>query len=198
MRLPLATALLLLTSPALAQDGPCAAGSTCVPPADLKDMLAALEGQRCLKTTQPEFKLDPITIVTDKDSRIYVSGDKPLPYTLSMKWCGYDVSATGMVKATVAKAAPPTYGLRFRPKATLGFLLIDTFSQDTWSKGLDGGLLLEPFFYQWVNINAYVGVRSVGGGVGVDLTGNFGLYVGYAITWQGWRSNPFVSAYFAF
>jgi len=200
MKLLLATlaALVLLSSPALAQEAPCAVGSTCVPPNDLKDMVVALKGQRCLKTQKPTFKLDPITIVTDKDGRTYVSGDKPLPYTLHMAWCGYDVSAEGKVEATAARMIPPDWGFRFRPKATLGFLVADTFSRDPWSRGLDGGALIEPFYFHWVNINAYVGVRSVGGGLGFDVTKNFGLYGGYAITWEGWRHNPFVSAYFAF
>lgn len=190
--------VLLLSSPVLAQEAPCAAGSACVPPNDLKDMVTALKGQRCLKTTQPTFKLDPITIVRDKDGRVFASGADPAPYTVQMSWCGYTVTAKGEVNVQAAMAVPPTYGFRFRPKATLGLLLADTFKQDPWSKGVDGGVLVEPFFYQWVNLNAYVGVRSVGGGIGFDLTKNFGVYAGYAITWDGWRSNPFTSAYFAF
>jgi len=196
--LSLLAALVLLSSPVLAQEGACTPGATCVPPDDLRDMVTALKGQKCLKTTKPEFQLDPITIVTDKDGRTFVSGDKPYPYTLRMKWCGYEATAEGKVNATAARMIPPDWGFRFRPKATLGLLLADTFSQDKWQDGLDGGVLLEPFFWHFINLNAYVGVRSAGGGVGFDITKNFGGYAGYAITWGGWRHNPYVSLYFAF
>jgi len=63
---------------------------------------------------------------------------------------------------------------------------------------IDGGVLLEPFFIRWANVNAYVGVRSVGGGVGIDLTKNFGVYLGYAVTWwPTWNSNPYLGISFA-
>jgi hypothetical protein len=195
---PTLASLVLLSGPVLAQEASCPAGSTCVPPDDLKDMVTALKGQRCLKTEKPTFKLDPITIVTDKDGRIYATGGMPLPYTVQMKWCGYDVAAVGLVETTAARMIPPDWGFRFRPKATLGFLVADTFSRDKWSQGLDGGLLLEPFFFRWINVSGYVGVRSVGGGFGFDLTKNFGVHAGYAATWDGWRHNPYVSTYFAF
>ena len=188
----------LLTSPVLAQDAPCTGGSTCTPPADLKDMVSALKEQRCLKTTQPQFQLDPINIIVDKDGRIFVSGAEPRPYTLKMSWCSYGATATGTVNVEAARAVPPTYGFRLRPKATLGFLVPDTFKQDPWSKGLDGGLLIEPFFFQSLNINAYVGVRSVGGGLGLDVTKNFGVILGGTATWDGWRPNLMTGAYFSF
>ena len=183
---------------ALAQDAPCTGGSVCVPPADLQDMVKALKEQRCLKTTTPILKLDPIIVTEDKDGRVFVTGAEPHPYSMTMSWCSYDVKATGKVNVDVARMVPATYGFRFRPKATLGFLIADTFSQDSWSKGVDGGILLEPFFWQWINLNAFVGVRSVGGGVGFDLTKNMGVFTGYAATWDGWRSNPYLSFYFAF
>lgn len=191
-------ALVLLTTPVLAQDKPCPAGSTCVPPEDMRVFVTLLREKKCQQETQPTFALDPITILTDRDGRTFVNGSQPHPYTVRMRWCSYEATGVGQVNAVAARMPEPSWGWRFRPKATLGFLVADTFSQDRWSDGLDGGLLLEPFFLRWVNVSGYVGVRSVGGGLGFDLTKNFGVHAGYAVTWEGWRHNPFVSTYFSF
>jgi hypothetical protein len=63
--------------------------------------------------------------------------------------------------------------------------------------GFDAGLLFEPFFVKWANINAYLGFRSTGVGIGFDLTKNMDLYLGYSVAWLTWRSNPYVGFGFA-
>lgn len=199
MRIVVLTLVLLglFSGTALAQTT-CASGSTCVPPEDLKVFVEALKEKQCLKTTQPALTLDPLTIVVDKQGRIYGSGSNPKPYKVHLAWCNYTLDAEGETKIIAAEATPQTYGFRFRPKAALGVLGTELVLDSKASNAIDGGLLLEPFFFQWVNINAYVGFRSVGAGLGFDITKNFGLYAGYAITWGGWRSNPLASLYFSF
>jgi len=191
--------VLLLVFPAAAHaQTACAAGSTCVPAADMQLFLQALREKKCLVETPPTLTADPVTIVIDKQGRVYGSGSDPHPFTLHMKWCTYDLTATGQTKLLAAQAVEPQAGFRFRPKATLGILAADLLSGQKFSESIDGGILLEPAYFQWVNLNGYVGVRSVGAGFGFDVTKNFGAYVGYAATWGTWRSNPFVSAYFSF
>jgi hypothetical protein len=185
---------ILLTHPALAEE--CPADSTCVPPEDMHVFVTLLREKKCQQETSPAFVLDPVVIITDKDGRVFTNGGQPRPYTIRMHWCGYDVTGTGQVDVVAARIPEPSWGWRFRVKAALGVLLADLVSHGT--NGLDGGLLLEPFFFRWTNVNGYVGVRSVGGGFGFDLTRNFGLYAGYATTWNDWQHNPHVSAYFSF
>jgi hypothetical protein len=76
--------------------------------------------------------------------------------------------------------------------------MLDLITGKEFQGTLDGGVLIEPFYIQWVNFNLYVGVRSTGIGVGVDITKNMGAYLGYSISWASWKSNPFLSIYFAF
>jgi hypothetical protein len=157
-----------------------------------------LKEKHCLQTEKPTFTVDPITIVVDKDSRIYGSGSEPVPWKLHMSWCGYSVDGSGNMKIVAAQHVEPDYGFRFRVKASMGVLGLDAFKRSPWSDAVDVGVLVEPFFYRSLNFNVAVGIRSFGAGVGLDLTRNFGLYLGYAVTFSELRSNPFIGANFAF
>ena len=188
--------LLLMPSKAYGQTT-CEAGSKCVPPDDMAVFVKLLREKQCLQSAKPEVKFDPITLTEDKEGRVFVTGANPLPYTVRMKWCNYEVEATGKLNVTVAKVEPETWGFRFRLKAAPGYLPVTALTEQDGYAGVDFGLLAEPFFVQWANLNAYVGVRSVGAGVGFDLTRNFGLYVGYAVTWGTWQHNPHAALSFA-
>lgn len=188
----------LLLAPRAAQAAECASGAVCVPPEDMTTFVALLKEKKCLQTMPPSFKLDPVTIVIDKDGRIYGTGTEPKPYKLHLDWCNYQVDAVGQVHIQAAQAIQPSWGFRFRAKAVLGILGTEALKSDSWTQGIDGGLLLEPFFLQWANVNAYVGVRAVGAGLGFDLTRNFGGYLGYAVSFAEWRSNPYAGVSFSF
>jgi hypothetical protein len=194
--LALAVALILWASSARAQ-GTCDAGSTCVPAADLKAFVQLLKDQKCRAEKTPTLTASQLVIVVDRQGRVYYSGNDPQPYKLHIDWCNYQIDVEAKIQLQVAQRVEPTWGFRFRPKAAFGLLAVEAY-EDGWSKGLDGGLLLEPFYVKWVNVNAYVGVRSAGGAVGLDITKNFGVALGYATSWGKWRSNPFTSVYFAF
>lgn len=187
--------VLLLSRDALA-DVPACEG-TCVPAADMQAFAKLLHDKKCEQTTTPEFKLDQVTLTEDKDGRVFVSGGGSVPYKLHMKWCEYEADTTGSVNVVVAKTPVPTWGLRFRLKAAPSYLPLAAVAARDGYAGLDFGLLAEPFFISWANINVYAGVRSLGAGVGFDLTRNLGLYLGYAITIGSWVSGPHVALSFA-
>lgn len=163
----------------------------------MKVFVQLLKDQKCRAETKPTFKLDPLMVVVDKDGRIYGSGSDPRPFTIRMKWCNYDVEARGQTSIIAAERVEPNSGFRFRTKATIGWLPATAFYAKNGYAGLDAGVLLEPLFWSWANINAYVGVRSVGGGFGLDLTKNMGVYLGYATTWGTWEHNPHAAVSFA-
>lgn len=176
----------------------CRAGSTCVPQEDLEVFVKLLQEQKCRNENPPKFQLDGITIIEDQDGRIYGSGSDPKPYTLHMNWCNYEVTATGKVQLFVAKREPPFWGFRFRPKFQSGFLFTDAIAKENALSAIDVGVLLEGFYYRSVNLNLAAGFRSVGAGVGLDITKNFGAYAGYALSYDGLRSNPYLGLSFAF
>ena len=196
MRYLLILITLLFSSAALAQE--CPEGHTCVENSDMEHFLELARQKKCMQEVLPEVEASDLVITVDKDGRVYGSGTGLQPYTLQVNWCQYTIKATSQVRLQVAKKGEPRWGFRFRLKATFGVLVAEAFHADEAQDVLDGGLLLEAFHVRWFNINAYVGVRSVGVGVGVDLTKNMGVYVGYSLLWANWRSSPIVSTSFAF
>lgn len=191
--------------PAPAVEVPQAAcEGTCVPPEDMKKIVEVLKQRKCLDEEPPEFDLDEVSIVIDKDGRVFFSGAAPHPYTLRMHWCGYEVEAQGKVTVVAAIKEPPIWGFRFRPKAYLGLLptqpVYDLLADETvtFSSMVDAGLMVDFLHYKWANLNAAVGFRSIGGGVGVDITSNFGAYTGYALTWGVWQHNALTGLWFSF
>ena len=189
----------LILFPTSAQAAECAEGSTCVPPDDLKAFVAIAREKHCLQTEKPTFTLDPITIITDEKGQVFYTGADPNPYKLRMKWCGYEADGEGKVKLTAAMKEPETWGFRFRPKAYLGYLPAEPlFHGSSARQGIDAGLMLDFFHVKWANVNVAVGFRSFELGAGVDVTQNFGLVLGYSVSWLAWHSNILGGIDFAF
>jgi hypothetical protein len=174
------TVLFLLGSPrpALGQE------TVTVAKEDLQTLLQLARDEKCRRATQPQLTADKLTLVVDRQGRVFASGSGTAPFTLTLDWCNYHIEAKGQVGVYAAQMPEPTWGGRFRPKAALGFLPVEALRTDVPS-ALDAGLLLEPFYWQYLNLNAFVGVRSVGAGLGLDVTKNLGVYTGYAWRWQG-------------
>jgi hypothetical protein len=166
----------------------------------METFVQLLQERKCLDENTPKATADSVTVIVDKEGRVYGSGTGKHPFKVHLEWCHYKIEAESQVKLQVAQEVERTWGFRLRIKATFGFLIAEAFQDDTdeLQDTLDGGFLVEPFFIDWANVNAYVGFRSIGAGLGVDLTTNFGLYAGYALTWGDWRHNPLVSVFFAF
>lgn len=189
--------VLMPTIPVKAEE--CAEGSMCVAQKDMDMIREVLQEKKCLQTTKPTFELDPIIIVTDEKGRVFFSGADPKPYQLKMKWCNYEADGTGTVNVVAALKEPSTLGFRFRPKAYLGYLPAEPlFHNKKGTAGIDAGLMLDFFHWQVANMNVAVGFRSFGLGAGVDVTQNFGLYAGYAMTWKDWNHNLNTALWFAF
>jgi len=187
---------ILVSSIATAQE--CANG-TCVSSEDMAKFVTVLKEKKCLQTEKPTFTLDPINLIVDQQGRIFYSGANPSPYKLRMAWCTYSLEAEGKVNVLAAVEQPPTYGFRFRPKAYIGYLLAEPFRAGKVAKdGIDAGLMLDPLYLKDFNLNVHVGFRAVGVGLGVDIFRSFGVYAGYALTWDGFHSNPEASTWFSF
>jgi hypothetical protein len=184
--------------PVAAPEPPPCPDGTCVEKKDLELFLQLAKDHKCRSEQDPKIKSDSVTIIVDRKGRVFGSGTGPKPYKLHIEWCNYEIDAKSNIELQVAQREEPTWGFRLRFKATFGLLVADIITEDEFHHALDGGVLFEPFFVHWGNFNVYAGVKSFGAGLGFDLTQNFGLYGGYALTWASWRSNPFASFYFAF
>lgn len=186
---------------------PTATAQSAPPPSEDKVCLIREDFQRfldiaierqCLERKPPSFEVDSITVLTDTDGRVFYTGADPSkPYQVRMRWCHYDVTAEGKVTLVAAMQTPPTSGVRFRPKAYLGYLPLK-LSKGKLNDGVDAGLLIDWLFIHEFNLNVSAGFRSLGVGVGVDLTQNFGVYAGYALGYTTPTHNINASFYFAF
>jgi len=89
---------------------------------------------------------------------------------------------------------------RLRIRAQVGILIpqmIQTFDGDK-RRFWDSGLGWDFFHLDDFNVALYTGVNSLGGGIGYDLTRNFGLYGGYAFVYSGLQSSIITTIYFSF
>lgn len=190
--------------PSTASGAECQEPDVCVKRDDLDLFLKLAREKKCLIDNEPAFELDPVNIVIDRDGRVYFSGAEPHPYKLRMTWCDYEVEAKGKVDIIAAVREPPTWGFRFRPKAYISALPLEALYLDPEVDDLrvtdliDAGVMVDFFYWEWANLNAAVGFQSLGGGVGFDLTSNFGAYAGYGLTWGDWNHNVNVGLWFSF
>ena len=169
----------------------------CVPPDEMSVFVDLLREKKCLQTTKPALTLDPIQITQDRDGRMFVNGTGDVPYHVGMKWCGYEVDASANLKMVVARKPEPVWGFRYRMKVAPGYLPLEALAQENGYAGMDLGVMAEPFFYHSFNLNGYVGVRAVGVNVGLDLTRNLGLHVGYTFSFTSLTLGPHVALSFA-
>lgn len=199
-QVPAETGEILEVQPRVGTSGTCEAPSECVSEKDMDTILTILEDRACLATRLPKLKVDPIQIVVDKEGRVFYSGAEPQPFVLKMSWCNFELEARGKVDVVVAMREPPIWGFRFRPKAYMGLLPTEALHRDRpdFEDLVDAGFLTDFLYYDWANLNLAVGYRSVGLGVGIDLTENFGSYAGYSLTWKGGNHNLNLSLTFSF
>lgn len=197
MRAFLVSLVLLLPVGVLAQE-PCPEGFVCVEKADMQTFLQLARDQKCRAAAPPTVTSDGVTIVVDRMGRVYGSGTGPRPFTVKMDWCNYKLEAKTELNVSAAQRIEPDWGFRLRLKPTFGFLVTEAFRSDTkFHESLDGGLLVEPFYLYWANLNVYLGVRSFGIGLGADVTKNMTVYAGYSMTWGSWRSSPYLGVGFS-
>ena len=202
-RLALILCLLLFPAYALAEDTaesppPCPEGHVCVEKDDMAKFFEYARNRRCRATTNPTITVDPVHIIVDKEGRVFGSGTGQKPSKIHIDWCNYDLDFHSQIGLDVAQAEESEWGFRLRVKATMGVLASKLWDAKEVKDVLDVGVLVEPFYFHWANVNAYVGVRSFGVGLGADITSNFGAYLGYSMTWGEWEHTPFGSLYFAF
>lgn len=189
--------VLLFPAWALAQDA-CPEGKVCVDQESMQALLQLARDQKCRTEQAPKVTTDDVTIVVDRMGRVYGSGTGARPFTVKMDWCNYQLEAKTELKVSAAQRVEPDWGFRLRLKPTFGFLVTEAFRSNTkFHDTLDAGVLIEPFYLYSANVNAYLGLRSVGIGLGLDVTKNMTIYLGYSMTWGSWRSSPYLGVGFS-
>lgn len=196
----LALSALLFSSRALADDPP-----PCPPPyavcltAEEKQTVGdSLRELKEIKEAKATVKVtDDIVIVRDWEDRVYVNGGsgKPIRATLTLGSTVERDLELQLPVQTFYREKPPDPMFRLRVRAQAGVLFPRVL--DSFKDGWDAGIGWDFMHVGPANLSAYTGIRSVGGGLGVDLTKNFGPYVGYAFLYDGLKSGVLGGVYFS-
>ncbi len=195
----LSAVLAVHTIPAMAQEPECPPPyAVCLTAEEKKTVGDSLRELKDIRESKAEIEVkDEVVIVRDWEDRVYVNGGdlKPLRATLRI---GDSVERDLEMRLPVRlsyREKPPEPMFRLRIRAQAGVLVprvLDSF-KDGWDAGVGWDFMhLGP-----VNLSAYTGIRSAGGGLGLDLTKNFGPYVGYSVLYDGWESGALAGIYFS-
>lgn len=201
MRYVAFAAVLLSSAAASAQDAPCPPaapeGGVCLSAEDRKVVVDSLKELKDIKGSKAELEFkDEIVIVRDWEDRVYVNGGekKPLRLHLKVGTVDRDLEATLPVRVAYREKPPdPMFRLRFRAEG--GVLVPAVFKVP--KSGFDAGVGFDFFHLGPVNLSLHAGFRAGGGILGVDLTKNFGPFLGYAVAYDGWKSNAVAGVYFS-
>jgi hypothetical protein len=196
---------LLLPATALADDPPCVPppGGKCLTAEQFSQVKQALQELDDIHKSPAEVTAaQPVVIVQDWQGRVYVNGGekKPIPVKLKIgQYVDRDLAVTLDTKVYYREKPPdPMFRLRLRAQAGLLVPQLVDAARGTKQNFFDGGLGLDFFHLGPVNASVNLGVFSSGGGLGLDLTKNFGVLAGYALAYDGWRSGVLTGLYFSF
>lgn len=204
-------AILLASSTSLAQEecSECNSPNVCLSAEEFKLVKKAIVELDEIKSSKAEITIeDEIIIIRDWQDRIYINGGQNKPLQAKLK-IGDTIDRDLEIILPIEvgyREKPPTKTFRLRLKAQLGILAletIDTISGDEinpfWDAGLAYDFLKFDFLKaEFINLNLYTGIRSAGGGVGFDLTKNFGTYLGYSFVYESVTSSLLIGTYFSF
>jgi hypothetical protein len=145
---------------------------------------------------------DQVVIIRDWDGRVYVNGGSGQPLKLKIQ-IGKHVDRDMEVQLNPRvwyrpEPEPPMFRLRVRAQA--GILIPDMVRTIGGHKEAfwDGGIGWDFFHLSYLNAALFTGIRSVGAGLGIDLTKNFGVYAGYSFVYSETKSSALTAAYFSF
>jgi hypothetical protein len=196
---------LLLPATALADDPPCVPppGGKCLTAEQFEKVKEALQELDDIHKAPAVVTVQqPVVIIQDWQGRVYVNGgdQKPIPMKLTIgQHVDRDLAVTLDTKVYYREKPPdPLFRLRLRAQAGLLIPQLVDAAKGTKQNFFDAGLGLDFFHLGPVNVSANVGVFSSGGGLGLDLTKNFGVLAGYALAYDAWKSGVLGGLYFSF
>lgn len=202
-RIPFVLALAshLLALPAFAQEDPACPPpwAVCLTEDEKRTVGDSLRELKEIKESEAKLEVkDEIVIIRDWEDRVYVNGGsgKPIRATLRI---GSTVERDMEVQLPVRayyREEPPDPMFRLRIRAQAGLLVPSVL--DSFKDGWDAGVGWDFMHLGPANLSAYTGIRSAGGGLGLDLTKNFGPYVGYSFVYDGLKSAVLAGTYISF
>lgn len=191
-----ALAFVLLVAPSLSRAEECMPPARCISDQNLQLIVDVLQEKRCLIGTLPRVAVDSVTVIVDREG--HVQGTSTKPYEVHLDWCDYHFDVQSQIEVQTSRQVEPRWGFRLRLKAAIGLLGRDLVEGRRFLDSGDVGLMVEPFHFYLATLNGFISFRSIGVGIGHDVTSTFGVALLLNATWDSWRVNPFLAGYFAF
>jgi len=180
-------------------------GQVCLPKPTVDEIKKAVIELKDIHESKAKLEVkDPIVIIRKYDGSIYVNGTQKVPLRAHLTIGKHiDRDLTIRVKTKVyERPKKPDPMFRLRPRFQIGVLLSESVGflkgEKTAYDMVDAGISLDVFHIDRFNVAPYVGIKSIGGGVGMDLTRNFGSYVGYSYGYDEGKSGVMIGTFFAF
>ena len=182
-------------------------GGMCLTREQKEKVLEALRELEDVHTSKAEVEFpEPIIIIRDWEDRVYINGGEGKPVKAKLrigKHVDRDLEMQLPIKVFYRDAPPPPW-FRLRIRAQAGILAPQVVQsmrtgedlKPFWDAGIGWDFVHVPGIE--LNLAAYTGIRSAGGGFGLDLTKNFGVYAGYSLAYDGLQHSLLAAGYFAF
>lgn len=182
-------------------------GGACLTKEQKEKVVEALKELEDIHGSKAELEFpEPIVIIRDWEDRVYINGGEKKPIKAKLR-IGQHVDRDLEMQLPIRvfyREAPPPPWFRLRIRAQLGILAPQILQsaksggdfKPFWDAGIGWDFVHVPGIE--LNLAAYTGIRSAGGGLGLDLTKNFGAYAGYSLAYDGWQHSLLVAGYFAF
>lgn len=196
-------AALLAAAPARADDCVPPEGGKCLDKQQLDSVKKAVKELDEIHSSPAVVTVeDPVVIVHDWDGRVYVSGGATKPVRMKLR-IGSTVERDLAVTVPVQvyyRDKPPDPMFRLRIRAQAHVLPFEAFREDELGRRRfwDAGVGWDFFHLGDFNVSAFTGVYSAGAGLGWDVTRNFGVYAGYSLLYDGFRSSLATGVYMSF
>lgn len=182
-------------------------GGVCLTKEQKEKIVESVKELKNIHESKAELEVEePIVIIRDWEDRVYINGGDKKPVKLRLKIGEHvDRELEAVLPVSVYyRDKPPDPWFRLRIRAQVGILIpefIESISNtdnldSPWDAGIGWDFFHIPGYE--LNLAAYTGVRSAGGGVGIDLTKNFGIYSGYSFIYKGLSHSFQLAAYFSF
>lgn len=162
----------------------CPEGYKCIPDAQAKDIVKALELHNCMVEAAESGKIriewQPNEIVVTKDGQVFAKENT----VANLHWCSWHLELRGKTSLVVKQGDRPLADWGFRLRVKLGLAFVPTLYEEQFQDMLDPVLLLEPFFFHDFHIQVYGGLRSFGLALGMDITRNADVFIAVGLGYK--------------
>lgn len=170
----------------------CPEGYKCIPDSEAVKVRAVLEEYACMEKAAASgnigVTLEPYQIVITHAGQVlakeYIAG--------TISWCAWDLRWKMQPKFQITREEPPqipTYGARVRLRAGVMFVPL---WESSFKEAFDPVLFLESVYWRSLHLSTHLGFRTLGTGLGVDLTNTVDVFAGVGVRWGTWQVLPVV------